>query len=77
MATIPAAVGAHWPSGQKTYPIQFAPLTFALFQVKASENSPPLVQSLQLQLHGLCNRHGRNRLRLYDKKQRKRNVKGI
>lgn len=36
-----AAVDAHWPSGQKMYPIRFAPLAFALSQVKASDDSPP------------------------------------
>ena len=35
------AVGAHWPSGWKEYPICFSSLALALPQVKASDDSPP------------------------------------
>ncbi|HRT04200.1 MAG TPA: hypothetical protein P5204_00735 [Kiritimatiellia bacterium] len=35
------AVGGHWPSGWKEYPILFSPLSLALPQVKASDDSPP------------------------------------
>ena len=35
------AVGGHWPSGWKEYPIYFSSLSLALPQVKASDDSPP------------------------------------
>jgi len=36
-----AAVGSHWPTGWKEYPIQFTPLSLALPQVHAAYGSPP------------------------------------